>query len=147
MLRHSLFSSLALSAALALFAGHRLTSALAAVVVPTVLTSYTKAPFTKEQATSGAKVYQANCAKCHGNKLENGYARPLMGAEFLGKWSKFTLDDFHFIISSSMPYTKPGSLKPEEYIAVTAYILQENGVKSGKIEMKAEDLTKYDFNK
>ena len=110
------------------------------------LVSYTKVPYTEGQATAGAKTYQASCAKCHGTELNNGVASKLAGTEFLKKWSKFTLDDFHFIIASSMPYTKPGSLKLEEYLNVTAYILQQNGVESGKTELKADDLTKYDFN-
>ena len=127
--------------------GLLLTTALAAAVGTIKLDSYTKVPYTEDQATAGAKTYKSSCAKCHGTELNNGVASKLIGTAFLKKWSKFTLNDFHFIITSSMPYTKPGSLKPEEYINVTAYILQQNGVKAGKTKLKAENLAKYNFNR
>ena len=120
--------------------------AQAATTTPTPA-SYLKAPYTKVQAASGAKVYKADCAMCHGAKLNNGGAPKLAGDVFLKKWASNTLDDFHFIMSSSMPQTAPGSLKPEEYLNLTAYILQENGVKPGKVEFKADDLKKYNFKK
>ena len=35
------------------------------------------------------------------------------------------------VIANTMPQTDPGSLKPEDYNAVTAYILQQNGYPAG----------------
>ena len=35
------------------------------------------------------------------------------------------------VIANTMPQSDPGSLKPEEYAAVTAYILQQNGYPAG----------------
>ncbi|WP_161884076.1 c-type cytochrome [Deinococcus alpinitundrae] len=109
--------------------------------------SYLKAPFTKAQAAAGAKTYKASCAMCHGDKLNNGGAPKLAGDAFLKKWASNTLDDFHYIMSTTMPQTAPGSLKPEQYLAITTYILQVNGVKPGKTEFKAADLKKYNFKK
>ncbi|GAA4003816.1 hypothetical protein GCM10022631_13430 [Deinococcus rubellus] len=118
----------------------------AATTTPTPA-SYLKAPFTKEQAATGAKTYTADCAMCHGTKLDNGGAPKLAGDVFLKKWANNTLDDFHYIMSTAMPQTAPGSLKPEQYLALTAYVLQENGVKPGKTALKADDLKKYNFKK
>jgi len=35
------------------------------------------------------------------------------------------------VIANTMPQSDPGSLKPDEYSAVTAYILQQNGYPAG----------------
>jgi hypothetical protein len=35
------------------------------------------------------------------------------------------------VVTNTMPQSDPGSLKPEEYNAVTAYILQQNGYPAG----------------
>jgi hypothetical protein len=35
------------------------------------------------------------------------------------------------VIANTMPQSDPGSLKPEEYAAVTAYILQQNSYPAG----------------
>ncbi|MFC4453523.1 cytochrome c [Deinococcus sonorensis] len=129
------------------FAGVLLTATLVAHAATTTPTSYLKAPFTKEQAATGAKVYKANCAMCHGDKLSNGGAPKLAGSVFLTKWATNTLDDFHYIMSTTMPQTAPGTLKPAEYLAVTTYILQQNGAKPGKAAFKADDLKKYGFKK
>src|SRR3712207_2814522 len=64
--------------------------------------------FTTTQATKGAAVYKAQCAMCHGAKLNNGGAPKLAGAEFIKKWNGNTVDDFHFITKSTMPQTNPG---------------------------------------
>ncbi|WP_181392066.1 c-type cytochrome [Deinococcus irradiatisoli] len=109
--------------------------------------SYTKAPFTKDQATAGAKIYKANCAMCHGDKLNNGGAPKLAGDVFLKKWGSNSLDDFHYIMHSTMPQTAPGSLKDEEYLNVLTYILQVNGAKPGKTAFKASDLKLYNLKK
>jgi hypothetical protein len=42
-----------------------------------------------------------------------------------------TADALLDVIANTMPQSDPGSLKPEEYAAVTAYILQQNGYPAG----------------
>lgn len=103
--------------------------------------------FTTEQATQGAAVYKAQCAMCHGAKLNNGGAPKLMGAEFLKKWNTNTVDDFHYITSTTMPQTNPGGLKEAEYVNVISYILQQNGFKAGKVALKVADMKKYSMKK
>ncbi len=128
-------------------AGVLLTATLIAHAAETPPASYLKAPFTKAQATSGAKIYKASCAMCHGDKLSNGGAPKLAGDVFLKKWANNSLDDFHYIMHTTMPQTAPGSLKDEEYIDVTTYVLQVNGAKPGKTAFKESDLKKYNFKK
>lgn len=103
--------------------------------------------FTKAQADAGAKVYKAQCAACHGAALNNGGAPKLAGPEFLKKWAANSLDDFHFIMTSTMPQTKPGSLKPAEYLNLVAYALQKNGFKPGAKPLTAGALKTGTFKK
>ncbi|MBB6018872.1 c-type cytochrome [Deinococcus radiopugnans] len=103
--------------------------------------------YTKAQADAGAKVYKAQCAACHGAKLNNGGAPKLAGTDFLKKWSQNTLDDFFFIESHTMPQTNPGGLKESEYLNALAYILQENGFKPGKDALAVKNLKSYTFKK
>lgn len=103
--------------------------------------------FTKAQATAGATVYKLQCAACHGSTLNNGGAPKLAGPQFLKKWASNTVDDFHFIMSSTMPMTKPGALKESEYLNVLAYILQTNGFKPGTTALATKNLKAYTFVK
>lgn len=119
-----------------------LTLALAAAQSAPTTPAYTKA-----QATAGAKVYAAQCAACHGTTLNNGGAPKLAGPDFLKKWGKNTLDDYHFIASTTMPQTHPGSLKEAEYLNALAYVLQQNGFKPGTKPLAVSDLKTYTFKK
>lgn len=103
--------------------------------------------YTKAQAAAGAKTYVAQCAMCHGAKLNNGGAPKLAGPAFFQKWASNTLDDFHFITSTTMPQTKPGGLKEAEYLNVIAYILQVNGFKPTTKALAVKDLKTYTFKK
>jgi mono/diheme cytochrome c family protein len=89
--------------------------------------------YTAEQATAGAAVYTQSCAACHGAQMEGVAAPALKGSAFgemataQGLTGQALLD----VISNTMPQSDPGSLKPEEFNAVTAYILQQNGYPAG----------------
>ena len=87
--------------------------------------------YTQAQAAQGAQLYAGQCASCHGVKLEGGTGPQLAGSDFIGKWSGQTAGDVHDIISTQMPQTAPGSLKPAESLALIAYILQQNKYAAG----------------
>lgn len=103
--------------------------------------------FTKAQADAGAKTFKTQCALCHGSKLNNGGAPKLAGPEFLKKWAAPTVDDFYFIMHSTMPQTKPGSLTEKEALNLIAYILQQNNFKPGKKALALKELPNYTFKK
>ena len=89
--------------------------------------------YTADQATAGAAVYSQACAACHGAQLEGVAAPALKGSNF-GEMSTaqgLTVDAMLDVIANTMPQSDPGSLKPEEFSAVTAYILQQNGYPAG----------------
>lgn len=120
---------------------------LAGLTLAAVPTASKTPTYTKAQATAGAKLYVAQCAACHGTKLDNGGAPKLAGAEFLKKWASNSLDDYHFIQSTTMPQTRPGALKEAEYLNLLAYVLQQNGFKPGTKFLAASDLKTYTFKK
>lgn len=99
-------------------------------------------PFTAAQAKAGEKVYTANCQGCHGDKLQGGAGPVLEGKSFLQKWSGKKVDDLYYIIHSQMPLNAPGSLSDKEYLDVTTFILQSNGIKPGKKPLTAAALKK-----
>jgi mono/diheme cytochrome c family protein len=89
--------------------------------------------YTADQATAGAAVYQQTCASCHGGALEGVSAPALKGAAFgdMATAQSLTADSLLEATAASMPQSDPGSLKPDEYNAVVAYILQQNGYPAG----------------
>jgi len=85
------------------------------------------------QATSGAKVFGANCAACHGDRLEGGAGPALSGATLgtLAKNTKLTIGDMFSFLSLQMPLNEPASLTHDQYVEVMAYILKFNGYPAG----------------
>ena len=96
-----------------------------------VVAQTTSGPYTAAQATAGAALYTAQCAMCHGDKLEGVSGPQLAGHDFITKWSGQTADDLRDVIATQMPLTSPGSLKPAEVMSVLAYILQQNKYPAG----------------
>ena len=89
--------------------------------------------YTDAQAQAGAAVYSQACASCHGQQLEGVAAPALKGSAFgeMANAQAMTVDTLLDVIANTMPQSDPGSLKPDDYNAVTAYILQQNGYPAG----------------
>jgi S-disulfanyl-L-cysteine oxidoreductase SoxD len=100
--------------------------------------------FTDAQASRGEGEYLRNCSSlCHGSDMKGNERAPsLAGDSFLQRWRGTTVEDLLQRIESTMPQTRPGSLKPETYLDIIAFILQSNGLPSGASELKndPEDL-------
>jgi len=112
-----------------------LSSAALLATVPLVAGAQTAKPalYTAEQATAGATVYSQACSACHGAQLEGVAAPALKGAVFgeMASAQGLTAQSLLDVIANTMPQSDPGSLKPEDNNAVTAYILQQNGYPAG----------------
>ena len=95
--------------------------------------------YTAEQASSGAAVYAQSCAACHGAQMEGVAAPALKGSAFgeMATAQSLTAQALLDVVVNTMPQSDPGSLKPEEYNAVTAYILQQNGYPAGQTPFAA----------
>jgi alcohol dehydrogenase (cytochrome c) len=96
--------------------------------------------FTEGQAAQGRTVYARECASCHGRELTAGSAVPLKGAEFLTKWSSngLTLRDLWHLTRTTMPSGGAAPLGEAEYLAVVAYVLQQNGFQAGPDALVAD---------
>ena len=103
--------------------------------VPLVAGAQTAKPalYTAEQAGAGAAVYSQSCAACHGAQMEGVAAPALKGSAFgdMASAQGLTAQALLDVIANTMPQSDPGSLKPEDNNAVTAYILQQNGYPAG----------------
>jgi len=78
-------------------------------------------------AAEGKTIFAGRCASCHGANGEGRTGPALIGSgAALGKYgdAKKLLD----FISSAMPKANPGSLKPEEYQRLVAFLLVQDGI-------------------
>lgn len=102
-----------------------LVNALAAQATPT---SVKAGVYTAAQADRGQALYRGKCASCH---APNRFTDDLFYTSFAGKplWEMFD------VISDTMPEEDPGSMKPEEYVDVMAYLLKLNNFAPGETEL------------
>ncbi|HXP94099.1 MAG TPA: c-type cytochrome [Candidatus Binatia bacterium] len=98
------------------------------------------AVYTAAQATQGATVYSKSCAACHGANLQGGAAPALTGAAFMHGWQGKSADDLYYIVSHDMPLGSPGSLKPDESIAILAFMLAKYGYPAGSVPLDPSKL-------
>src|SRR5688572_11953940 len=83
--------------------------------------------------SQGAQMFQAFCERCHANAEMNGR----LNANWLGK----SAADLYQRIKTTMPAESPGSRSDEEYLAVTAYVLQTFDV---EVPQKLASLADFD---
>jgi mono/diheme cytochrome c family protein len=96
--------------------------------------------YTSSQAAAGGKLFAVQCVACHGANLEGGAGPQLAGPDFIAKWSGQTAFDVHDIVANQMPQTAPGSLTPDQALALVAYILQQNKYVAGDAPLTAAKL-------
>lgn len=94
--------------------------------------------YSVEQAARGKATYTTYCSECHEEDLAGGRGRPLSGSIFWRDWGEDTLDGLFNIMKTAMPRDNPASLTDNQYIDVTAYILEFNGLPPGREELKPE---------
>lgn len=89
-------------------------------------------------AKEGRTIYSQSCAACHGSHGEgtNEYPQLVGGKGSLksdkplptvGSYWPYATTVWDYI-HRAMPYQSPGTLKPDEVYAVTAYLLAMNGI-------------------
>jgi glucose dehydrogenase/mono/diheme cytochrome c family protein len=77
---------------------------------------------------TGQRVYTASCASCHGADLAgSGGIPPLKGPAFVANWRGHPVADLLAKVHT-MPPGAGGSLPDADYQAVTAWLLQTNGL-------------------
>lgn len=86
--------------------------------------------FTEEQAKRGAEVSKTVCAECHEPDEFTG--------SFLDSWTGAPVSMLLEDITSLMPEDRPGTLRPQQYSDVLAYIFQLNGIPAGTRELATD---------
>ena len=86
-----------------------------------------------EQAARGRDVYAGMCQSCHTTASHTGVA-------FKNTWSGRPLSDLFGYIRERMPKNEPGSLTPEEYVDILAYLLRLNQMPAGARELPPDSL-------
>jgi mono/diheme cytochrome c family protein len=82
-----------------------------------------------DQAAVGAEKFAANCAACHGANLEGSTLGPLLsGRPFMQRWGERTPSLLFSNIKANMPPGGNEGLDDADYLAITAHILNTNGV-------------------
>lgn len=86
--------------------------------------------YTAEQASRGEDTYATLCTGCHTAATHTGAA--------FQHWDGHSLADLFGYISTRMPKNEPGSLAPEQYVDVMAYLLKLNQMPVGKAELPTD---------
>ncbi|MCE2515298.1 MAG: cytochrome c [Acidobacteria bacterium] len=92
--------------------------------------------YSEVQAERGRKLYEASCARCHGDDLSGANARPLAGESFIRDWGGLMLDGV-LTRARTMPPGGAGSLGEEGYVDIVAYVLSANDFPHGEGELTA----------
>ena len=121
-LRNALLS---VAVALGLVAcGQESTQVPTSTVIPATMSSAFS-----DQAALGAGKFAANCAACHGVNLEGTTLGPLLsGRPFLQRWGDRTPSLLFNNIKANMPPGGNEGISDADYLAITAHILDTNGV-------------------
>jgi mono/diheme cytochrome c family protein len=85
--------------------------------------------YTAAQAARGKTVFGDKCTACHEPSR-------FSGATFLESFGGKPLKEMWDIASGTMPEDNPGSLKPQEYGDILAYVLELNGYPAGESELQ-----------
>ena len=89
--------------------------------------------YTDEQATRGRDTYQMQCKSCHTPASHTG-------ATFATWWDRKPLSELFEFVTTRMPKNEPGSLQPDEYADVIAYLLKLNEMPSGSEALPADSV-------
>src|SRR3954464_2729354 len=95
--------------------------------------------YTQAQADRGHKAYDTNCAGCHGTTFGgSGEVPALAGAAFRERWFVGSPAPFMAFISANMPQQNRGSLDPQTYADIAAYLMNHNRVRAGDAELPTD---------
>jgi mono/diheme cytochrome c family protein len=109
------------------------------------LRSITDGVYSAAQAERGQKIYQGQCAECHGKTMEGTVGPPMAGETFLANWSARPLASFVDRIQKTMPFNQPGTLSRQESTDLTAYMLQVGRFAAGKTDLSEATLSQIAF--
>ena len=86
--------------------------------------------YTTEQAARGQDTYATLCTGCHTAATHTGAA--------FQHWDGHSVLDLFGYVSTKMPKNEPGSLEPEQYADLVAYLLKLNQMPVGPTELPTD---------
>jgi len=92
--------------------------------------------YTAAQASRGEAAYARSCSGCHEGQDADGPL--LIGKLFLDRWREDSLGSLFTFARTTMPGNAPGSLDPQVYADVLAFLLEANGLPAGARELTPE---------
>ncbi len=87
--------------------------------------------YTAEQAAAGEKLYQAQCANCHGVKQEGGVGPSLKGTTWHQMYGGARLLTVWGEIEGPMAQNAGTTYTTQQSLDILSYLLQQNGLPSG----------------
>jgi len=100
---------------------------------PAAVRSTSTGVYTADQAARGRDTYAMQCKSCHTPASHTGTV-------FATWWDQKRLSDLYQFVSTRMPKNEPGSLEPDEYADVIAYLLKLNEMPSGTEALPADSV-------
>jgi len=87
--------------------------------------------YTMAQAERGEGIYRERCGVCHIPEFFTGLG-------FRSAWAGNTVGELYRFMAATMPQDTPGTMLPDEYADVLAYIFQVIGMPAGTEPLPAD---------
>jgi mono/diheme cytochrome c family protein len=97
--------------------------------------------YSADQATRGQAAYTQNCVSCHKADLL-GIEGAMKGEPFMERRREDNLETLFLDMKATMPRGKAGSLPDQTYTDIISYLLQNNDMPAGAVELKPGALNK-----
>ena len=94
--------------------------------------------YTLAQAEEGARLYVAQCAMCHGARLEGTVETPALAGKFVASWAGRPVAELSDYLARAMPQGAPGRLAPGDSARLVAFILRANGAPAGNTPLPSD---------
>ena len=89
--------------------------------------------YSAAQSARGKDLFTETCLECHTTADHSGQS-------FQNSWIGRMLSELIQYLREKMPKSNPGSLTPEQYSEVTAFILSLNGLPAGEADLPTDSL-------
>jgi len=99
--------------------------------------------YTTTQAQRGEIAYSQYCVRCHKADLM-GIEGAMKGELFMDRRREDSLETLFLDMKATMPRGNPGGLPDQTYIDIISYVLKNNDMPDGSLELKPELLEKID---
>jgi mono/diheme cytochrome c family protein len=103
---------------------------IAAATPPPPVPSYTET-----QAARGRILFYENCAECHGASLAGNFGPALAGPNGNVQWESVSY--VWGYMTAHMPAGNADGLKPQQYLDIMAFLIQQHGHHAGSSPLTA----------